>query len=100
MDRRAPRPASPACSTGDSNTWKSWCGLLPLDTGVVVVAAGRGTRFGGTLPKQYSLLAGRPVLLHAIRPFASHPDVAHIVVVLPPADAGTPPDWLTELCGG
>jgi 2-C-methyl-D-erythritol 4-phosphate cytidylyltransferase len=71
---------------------------LPLDVGVVVVAAGQGTRFGGT-PKQYQLLGGSPVLLHAVRPFASHPDIGHIVVVLAPADAKLPPPWLRELCG-
>jgi 2-C-methyl-D-erythritol 4-phosphate cytidylyltransferase len=67
---------------------------------VIVVAAGRGTRFGTGLAKQYQMLADSPVLLHAVRPFASHPDVAHIVVVLPPVDAAAPPEWLSELCGG
>lgn len=70
------------------------------DAGVVIVAAGRGTRFGSEVPKQYQLLVGVPVLLHAVRPFASHPEVAHIVVVLPPADAAAPPEWLAALCGG
>jgi 2-C-methyl-D-erythritol 4-phosphate cytidylyltransferase len=79
---------------------KSWCARLPPDAGVVIVAAGRGTRFGSEVPKQYQLLAGSPVLLHAVRPFASHPDVAHIVVVLPPSDAASPPEWLATLCGG
>jgi 2-C-methyl-D-erythritol 4-phosphate cytidylyltransferase len=73
--------------------------LLP-DAGVIIVAAGLSTRFGGDVPKQYHLLAGAPVLLHAVRPFASHPDVAHIVVVLPSADATAPPEWLGSLCGG
>lgn len=66
----------------------------------MIVAAGRGTRFGGEVPKQYRLLQGAPVLLHAIRPFAAHPEVAHVVVVLPPADARQPPDWLAAQCGG
>ena len=83
-----------------SNTSKSWCARLPLDAGVVVVAAGRGTRFGTELPKQYQLLGGSPVLLHAIRPFASHPEIAHVVVVLPPADAAAPPEWLRAVTGG
>lgn len=80
--------------------WKNWCEPLPLDVGVVVVAAGRGTRFGGVTPKQYQLLAGSPVLLHAIRPFASHPEIAHVVVVLPSDDAATPPEWLRAQLGG
>ncbi len=72
---------------------------MPRDVGVVVVAAGGGTRFGGPVPKQYLPLAGSPVLLHAIRPFATHPDVARVVVVLPPADAQRPPSWLQPLLG-
>ncbi|MCK5034323.1 MAG: 2-C-methyl-D-erythritol 4-phosphate cytidylyltransferase, partial [Candidatus Sabulitectum sp.] len=34
--------------------------------GVVIVAAGTGTRFGGTVPKQFTLLAGKPVIEHSV----------------------------------
>ncbi|MFO1118301.1 MAG: bifunctional 2-C-methyl-D-erythritol 4-phosphate cytidylyltransferase/2-C-methyl-D-erythritol 2,4-cyclodiphosphate synthase [Beijerinckiaceae bacterium] len=40
------------------------------DTAVLIVAGGRGSRFGGDLPKQYRLLGGRPVLTHTIEAFA------------------------------
>jgi 2-C-methyl-D-erythritol 4-phosphate cytidylyltransferase len=73
---------------------------LPRDVGVVVVAAGRGVRFGGPVPKQYRELGGVPILLRALRPFASHPEVAHVVVVLPESDAARPPAFLAELTGG
>jgi 2-C-methyl-D-erythritol 4-phosphate cytidylyltransferase/2-C-methyl-D-erythritol 2,4-cyclodiphosphate synthase len=33
---------------------------------IVVVAAGRGSRAGGTIPKQYKNLAGRPLLAHTL----------------------------------
>lgn len=66
---------------------------------MVIVAAGRGERFGGETPKQYLDLAGAPVLLHALRPFTSHPDVACTVVVLPTRDAEHPPAWLAPLLG-
>ncbi|HQW67111.1 MAG TPA: 2-C-methyl-D-erythritol 4-phosphate cytidylyltransferase [Gemmatimonadales bacterium] len=69
------------------------------DVGVIVVAAGRGERMGGEVPKQYLSLAGHPVLLHALRPFVSHPEVACVVVVLPAADAAEPPAWLATLRG-
>jgi 2-C-methyl-D-erythritol 4-phosphate cytidylyltransferase len=72
---------------------------LPRDVGVVVVAAGRGTRVGGELPKQYLPLDGVPILLRSVRPFASHPDVAQVVVVLAPAEAERPPAFLAELMG-
>ena len=69
------------------------------DAGAVIVAAGRGARAGGpeSEPKQYRLIAGVQMLLRAIRPFARHPRVGAIVVVLPPADASRPPEWLAPL---
>lgn len=51
-------------------------------TYAVIVAAGRGTRFGGTLPKQYLPLGGSAVMRHAVRAFAVHPHVAGVQVVI------------------
>jgi 2-C-methyl-D-erythritol 4-phosphate cytidylyltransferase len=73
---------------------------LPRDVGVVVVAAGRGTRLGGAGPKQYQPIGGVPMVLRALRPFVSHPDVAHVVLVLPPDDALAPPAFLRDLGSG
>jgi 2-C-methyl-D-erythritol 4-phosphate cytidylyltransferase len=67
---------------------------LPRDVGVIVVAAGRSTRLGGGAAKQYRPVAGVPLVLRAVRPFAAHPDVAQVVLVLPPADAVSPPAFL------
>ena len=72
---------------------------MPRDVGVVVVAAGKGTRLGGEVLKQYRPLAGVPVVLRALRPFTSHPDVAQVVLVLPAAEAGAPPAFLADLRG-
>ena len=69
------------------------------DVGVIIVAAGRGTRFGEGLAKVFQPLADVPVLLHAVRPFASHPAVAQIVVVLAASDVAAPAAWLAELRG-
>ncbi len=77
----------------------NWCTPLSRDVGVIIVAAGKGTRFGGTIPKQYADLAGSPILLHALRPFASHPAVGRVAIVLPPEDVEAPPDWLSALQG-
>jgi 2-C-methyl-D-erythritol 4-phosphate cytidylyltransferase len=73
---------------------------LPRDVGVVVVAAGRGTRLGGSTPKQYQTIAGVPMVLRALRPFVSHPEVAQVVLVLPPEDAAEPPAFLRGLGTG
>jgi len=71
----------------------------PPDVGVLVPAAGRGERAGAGLPKQFRPIAGVPMLLRAIRPFAQHPRVRMIVVALPPESAKTPPEWLAPLLG-
>jgi 2-C-methyl-D-erythritol 4-phosphate cytidylyltransferase len=71
----------------------------PPDVGVVVVAAGAGVRAGPGEPKQFRSIAGVPMLLRAVRPFASHPAVAAVVIALPPALAGRPPAWLGDLGG-
>jgi len=60
-----------------------------------VVAAGRGDRLGGDVPKQYQLIGGVPMVLRALQPFLSHPDVAQVVLVLPPPDALHPPPFLS-----
>lgn len=79
--------------------WPNWrSGSLP-DVGVLIPAGGRGERAGGGEPKQFRLLAGQPVLLRSIRPFASHPDVGQIVVALPAEVAANPPGWLREAAG-
>jgi 2-C-methyl-D-erythritol 4-phosphate cytidylyltransferase/2-C-methyl-D-erythritol 2,4-cyclodiphosphate synthase len=39
------------------------------DTAVIVVAAGRGSRMGGPVAKQWQMLAGQPVIAHTLRAF-------------------------------
>ncbi|MDO5395719.1 MAG: 2-C-methyl-D-erythritol 4-phosphate cytidylyltransferase [Bacteroidales bacterium] len=53
-------------------------------TGIIVVAAGSGHRFGGDVPKQFRLLAGRPMLMHTIDAFRTALPDASIVVALSP----------------
>jgi len=52
---------------------------------------------GGNVPKQYQLVGGVPIVLRALRPFTTHPDIAQVVLVLPPADAADPPSFLSSL---
>jgi 2-C-methyl-D-erythritol 4-phosphate cytidylyltransferase len=65
----------------------------------VVVAAGAGVRAGPGEPKQFRPILGVPMLLRALRPFTSHPEVGHVVVALPPAYVERPPEWLGKLLG-
>ena len=85
-----------------SITLTSWCGRLPRDVGVVVVAAGRGERLGGSTPKQYQLIGGVPMVLRSLRPFTSHPDVRHVVLddESMDDDDGTDIPWLRSLARG
>jgi 2-C-methyl-D-erythritol 4-phosphate cytidylyltransferase/2-C-methyl-D-erythritol 2,4-cyclodiphosphate synthase len=53
----------------------------------VLVAAGRGMRAGGDLPKQYRRLGGRPVIRLALEALAAHPRVAQVQPVIHPDDA-------------
>jgi 2-C-methyl-D-erythritol 4-phosphate cytidylyltransferase/2-C-methyl-D-erythritol 2,4-cyclodiphosphate synthase len=47
----------------------------------LVVAAGRGTRYGGDAPKQYAPLLGRPVLRRAVDCLLAHPGIDAVRVV-------------------
>ena len=53
-----------------------------VHTVALIVAAGRGSRFGGASPKQYVELAGKPVLRHSLEAFARHPKVGGVRVVI------------------
>ncbi len=52
----------------------------------VVVAAGRGQRAGGDVPKQYRKIAGIPVIRPSLSAFASHPHVDLVLPVIHPDD--------------
>lgn len=52
----------------------------------LIVAAGRGSRFGGPLPKQYALLNGQPVLRRTILAYRATPGIDAIRVVIAPGD--------------
>lgn len=48
----------------------------------LIVAAGRGSRFGGNAPKQYVELAGKPVLRHSLETFLNHQRIDAVRVVI------------------
>ena len=60
--------------------------MVKLSTVALIVAAGRGLRAGGGVPKQYRTLAGEPLLRHTVRAFTSHPEVDGVCVVIHPDD--------------
>jgi 2-C-methyl-D-erythritol 4-phosphate cytidylyltransferase len=52
----------------------------------LVPAAGSGSRFGIAGPKQYSRLAGKPMLRHSVESLLAAPEVQTVFVVLAPGD--------------
>lgn len=52
----------------------------------IIVASGRGERFGSDRPKQYLPLAGRSLLSHCLRRFVDHPGVTKVRAVIHPDD--------------
>ncbi len=56
-------------------------------TWVIVPAAGRGSRFGGDVPKQHLQVDGRSLLSHTLSVLAAHPGITGMMVVLAAGDA-------------
>ncbi len=63
---------------------------------VIIVAAGRGHRFGGEMPKQYLEVHQQPLVRHAVQAFLDHPAIDLILPVIHPDDA----DILANAMGG
>jgi 2-C-methyl-D-erythritol 4-phosphate cytidylyltransferase/2-C-methyl-D-erythritol 2,4-cyclodiphosphate synthase len=57
-----------------------------MSIAAIIVAAGRGTRAGGDLAKQWQLLAGRRVLDWTLSAFEMTAEIDHIILVLHPDD--------------
>ena len=51
---------------------------------VLLLAAGKSQRMGGSRPKQYIEVDGESVLLHTMRAFEQHPLIDHIYVACNP----------------
>ena len=52
----------------------------------IVVAGGKGTRFGGKRPKQFLELNAIPIIVHTLRQFERSEQIGTAVVVLPPEE--------------
>ena len=56
------------------------------EVAVVVVAAGRGSRMGGDLPKQFRSIGGEPMIRQSLVMLAEHPEVGPVQPVIHPED--------------
>lgn len=52
----------------------------------LIPAAGSGSRMQSGIPKQYALLAGKPLLQHAVQVLCSHALIEQVFIVLSPDD--------------
>ena len=64
----------------------------------IVPAGGSGTRMGGTVPKQFQSLKGKPILYHTIKTLQNCETISEIILVVPEKEYETANiDWLRKL---
>ena len=64
--------------------------MTPPRYWLVMPAAGRGKRLGGSTPKQFLSVAGRPLIAWSLQPFFDDPRCAGVMLAIAADDA----DWL------
>ena len=53
-----------------------------MTVAALIVAAGKGVRAGGSVPKQFAMLCGKPMLAHSVTAMSSHPAITETIVVI------------------
>ncbi|MDQ8737757.1 2-C-methyl-D-erythritol 4-phosphate cytidylyltransferase [Paenibacillus sp. LHD-38] len=69
---------------------------MGADWGVIIVAAGRGTRMGTKESKQYLQLGDKPILVHTLELFQSMDSVKEAVLVVGSDDVERCRNWVTQ----
>jgi 2-C-methyl-D-erythritol 4-phosphate cytidylyltransferase/2-C-methyl-D-erythritol 2,4-cyclodiphosphate synthase len=70
-----------------------------MSIAALIVAAGRGSRAGQGIPKQYRRLGGKPVLTRTLQAFMGHPRIDRLIVVIHPDDQDLYQESLSALPG-
>jgi len=66
---------------------RAQCDTIPgMKTGVLILAAGSGSRFGGDIPKQYVEAAGQAIILHTLAHLATEPRISVVQPVIAAGD--------------
>ncbi len=75
---------------------------LPMRIAALLVAAGSGTRFGADVPKQFLIVAGKPVIRHAALALSRHVSLLQAVGDAEPIEAALAglPNCLPVIPGG
>ncbi|MDQ6995945.1 MAG: 2-C-methyl-D-erythritol 4-phosphate cytidylyltransferase [Mariprofundus sp.] len=66
-----------------------------MKTGVLLLAAGSGKRFGGDIPKQYVQVGGKAIILHTLEHLALEPRICVVLPVIAEHD-----DYFPRLLAG
>lgn len=56
--------------------------MVKTGTVALVVAAGSGSRAGGTMPKQFAMLAGKPLIAYSVTNLRKHPGIDRVMCVI------------------
>jgi 2-C-methyl-D-erythritol 4-phosphate cytidylyltransferase len=72
---------------------------MPEKAVAVIPAGGSGKRMGGTLSKQYVLLAGKPILAHTLERFQESGAVSAVILVVPAEDVASVRQAIVERYG-
>lgn len=101
IDTTYTNPTLPKADASAGASTRLW-GLLPCaGTGSRAVAAGHSA---GDVPKQYHLIAGRPMVLHTLTAFAAVARLTHTLVAVAPGDhfldSYPHAAYFTQPCGG
>src|SRR3982750_3799365 len=59
----------------------------------IIVAAGSGTRFGSSTPKQFLNINGKPMVFHALAAFEAAAEIEEIILVVSEPDM----DWASKV---
>jgi 2-C-methyl-D-erythritol 4-phosphate cytidylyltransferase/2-C-methyl-D-erythritol 2,4-cyclodiphosphate synthase len=68
-----------------------------MHVSAIIAAGGRGSRFGGSQPKQLQMLAGVPILKRTVDAVLQGYGFDEVVVALPPELAVSPPSYLDSV---
>ncbi len=65
---------------------------------IIIVAAGSGARYGGSVPKQFEMLHGKPVFVHSVQRFQRYfPEATILLVTRPDVAEYVGAQWLNTV---